>query len=113
MNVVYDTGSSDLWVFTTECSTCTSAKSNVFNPSSSGTYIKGTKSFSITYGDGSWAKGHNGSDIISIGGATIRQGIDITTSVSSNLLSADLDGILGLGFSALMSIQGTPLAINS
>lgn len=106
MNVVYDTGSSDLWVFTTECSVC-SSKSNIFNPSLSSTYIKGTKSFTITYGDGSQAKGHTGSDYISIGGASIRQGIDITTSVSSNLLSAELDGIMGLGFPALMSVQGT------
>jgi hypothetical protein len=106
MNVVYDTGSSDLWVFTTECPGC-SSKSNIFNPSLSSTYIKGTTPFSITYGDGSNAKGHNGSDIISIGGATFRQGIDITTSVSSNLLSATLDGILGLGFSALMAVRGT------
>ena len=106
MNVVYDTGSSDLWVFTSECPGC-SSKSNIFNPSLSSTYIAGTTPFSITYGDGSNCKGHNGSDIISIGGATIRQGIDITTSVSSNLLSSTLDGIMGLGFSALMSVRGT------
>jgi len=111
MNVVYDTGSSDLWVFTTECSGC-SSKSNIFNPSLSSSYVKGTTPFSITYGDGSNCQGHNGSDIISIGGATIRQGIDITTSVSSNLLSSTLDGIMGLGFSALMSIRGTSILVH-
>jgi hypothetical protein len=111
MNVVYDTGSSDLWIFTTECSVC-SSKSNVFNPSLSSSYVAGSRSFSITYGDGSWARGHTGTEIISIGGATIRQGIDITTSVSSNLLSSDLDGILGLGFPALMSVQGTPAQLS-
>jgi hypothetical protein len=110
MNVVYDTGSSDLWVFTTECSSCKS-KSNLFNPSLSSSYVASSTSFSITYGDGSQARGHTGTDVISIGGAAIRQGIDITTSVSSNLLASTLDGIMGLGFQALMSVRGTSFSL--
>ena len=106
MNVVYDTGSSDLWVYSTECSVC-SSKSNLFNPSLSSTYIRSSTAYSITYGDGSSSSGHTASDIISIGGADIRQTIDIATSVSSNMLSDSLDGILGLGFQALESVRGT------
>ena len=113
MNVVYDTGSSDLWVYSTECSVC-SSKSNLFNPSLSSTYIHSSTAYSITYGDGSSSSGHTASDIISIGGANIRQTIDIATSVSSNMLSDSLDGILGLGFQALESVRGAfPLLLSS
>jgi len=106
MNVVYDTGSSDLWVFSTQCGVC-SGKSNLFNPSLSSTYVGSSTSFDITYGDGSQASGHTATDNIAIGGVTFKQTIDITTSVSSNLLSSQLDGILGLGFQALEAVQGT------
>ena len=105
MNVVYDTGSSDLWVFSDQCSSC-SSHSNLFDPSDSSTYTSSSTTFSITYGDGSQVSGHTGSDVISIGGASFRQTIDIATSVSSNLLSDSLDGILGLGWQSLESVSG-------
>jgi hypothetical protein len=79
----------------------------------SSTYIRSSTSYSITYGDGSSSSGHTASDIISIGGASIRQTFDIATSVSSNMLSDSLDGILGLGFQALESVRGTTLAFKS
>ena len=51
--VDFDTGSSDLWVPSTSCSSCGSH--NKYDPSTSGTKESG--SFSISYGDGSTASG--------------------------------------------------------
>ena len=51
--VDFDTGSSDLWVPSTSCSSC--GKHNKYDPSTSGTKKSG--SFSISYGDGSTASG--------------------------------------------------------
>lgn len=99
MNVVYSTGLAYLWVYSTGCTNCGS-KSNLFNPSLSSTYSEARLRIRVNTAmdHGRRYMQHLASDIISIRGASICQTIDIATSVSSNMLSDSLDGILGLRF---------------
>ena len=63
LNLDFDTGSSDLWVWSTELPTATqtqgkTANHAIFNPAKSSTYKKTTGStWKISYGDGSSASG--------------------------------------------------------
>lgn len=54
-NVDFDTGSADLWVPSSSCSSCRGHKQ--YNPSHSSTSQSERGSFSIEYGDGSTASG--------------------------------------------------------
>ncbi|KAL5603634.1 hypothetical protein FOVSG1_006384 [Fusarium oxysporum f. sp. vasinfectum] len=59
----FDTGSADLWVFSTELSKRIQRGHNVFNPSSSSSFNELTdKTWKISYGDRSSASGDCGSD---------------------------------------------------
>ncbi|KAH0174936.1 acid protease, partial [Aureobasidium melanogenum] len=111
LNLNFDTGSSDLWVFSTALSSSEIGQHSAFNPSKSSSYqeLQGY-SFSLSYGDGSGAAGVVGTDTVDIGGATVtRQAIELATSVSSAFVSdADSDGLVGLAFSNLNSVSPTP-----
>ncbi|KAH0345640.1 acid protease, partial [Aureobasidium melanogenum] len=111
LNLNFDTGSSDLWVFSTSLSSSEIGQHSAFNPSKSSSYqeLQGY-SFSLSYGDGSGAAGVVGTDTVDIGGATVtRQAIELATSVSSAFVSdADSDGLVGLAFSNLNSVSPTP-----
>jgi hypothetical protein len=90
MNMDFDSGSSDLWVFNTQLSTASQTGHTNFNPSKSTTFklIQGASSFSISYGDGSGAAGTVGTDTVNIGGATVTsQAIELATAVSSSFVT--------------------------
>ncbi|KAK6007624.1 hypothetical protein QM012_004438 [Aureobasidium pullulans] len=111
LNLNFDTGSSDLWVFSTALTSAEIGQHSAFNPSKSSTYKElDGYSFSLSYGDGSGAAGVVGTDTVDIGGATVtRQAIELATSVSSAFVSdADSDGLVGLAFSTLNSVSPTP-----
>ncbi|KAI8059283.1 Rhizopuspepsin At Ph 4.6 [Gongronella butleri] len=107
----FDTGSSDLWVASTKCSTCTSTKHTLFNPSKSKTYKAENKKWTISYGDGSSASGVTGYDTVTLGGIKIKnQLVEIATRESASFQSDTMTGILGLGFDSLNSVHGvTPM----
>lgn len=65
--------------------------------------------FNIAYGDGSGAAGIVGTDTVKIGDATVTtQAVELATAVSSSFVSdADSDGLVGLGFSNINSVQPT------
>ena len=107
----FDTGSSDLWVFSTDLPTSESTSHTLYDPSKSSTFQNMTGStFQIQYGDGSGASGVVGTDTVNIGGAAVTsQAVELATSVSAEFVQDALsDGLVGLAFSSLNSVQPQP-----
>lgn len=103
VNLDFDTGSADLWVFSNETPQSESTGHDKYD-SSTGTKIQGA-SWDITYGDQSGASGNVFQDKVVVGGATAtKQAVEAATSVSSSFTqNVDSDGLLGLAFSSSKS----------
>ncbi|KAL1616188.1 hypothetical protein SLS56_011512 [Neofusicoccum ribis] len=106
MELDIDTGSADLWVFSTLLSSSEQSGHAVYDPTVSGTKLSGY-TWSITYGDGSGAKGTVYADKVVVGGVTATsQAVEAATSVSSAFSSdTDNDGLLGLAFSSINTVS--------
>jgi cathepsin D len=95
--VIYDTGSSNLWVPGKSCSNCKSGSVR-YDSSKSTEYSKNGESFSMQYGTGS-CTGFLSNDVITLGGATITNFTfgEVATEAEDVFGSAPFDGILGMG----------------
>ncbi|KAG0201985.1 hypothetical protein BGX28_005338 [Mortierella sp. GBA30] len=102
----FDTGSSDIWFPSSSCTTTACKAHARFSSSASSTYQKDGRSWSISYGDGSSASGILGSDIVNVGGISVRQTIGLATKESSQFGSSPEDGLFGLGFNTIESVSG-------
>lgn len=97
----FDTGSSDLWVFSTETQGDTSG--HTLYDTSSGSLEDG-ESWNISYGDGSGASGNVYADHVAVGAVTATsQAVEAATSVSGNSFSGS-DGLLGLASSSINTV---------
>jgi cathepsin D len=107
-NVILDTGSSDLWVSSTTCLTC-SGTGQVYDSSKSSSFKSGGSTpIQIKYGSGS-AQGTLSSDTVSMGGFTVSNQVFLSVSQTTNqLLSGSVSGIMGLAFSTIASTRSTP-----
>lgn len=112
-SVIYDTGSSNLWIPGTTCTQCSGK--NVLDTSKDSTFIAYKNPFYIRYGSGPVA-GKFASDTVSIGVISVsEQKIGVVDEVTGlgNLYSVGrFDGILGLGFSTL-SLGGVPTVLDN
>ncbi|KAG2176571.1 hypothetical protein INT44_007234 [Umbelopsis vinacea] len=110
-NVVFDTGSSDLWVIAEECITETACHNHRrYIASSSETLVPSGNSFQIQYGSGAVA-GDIGYDTVTLSGMQLRnQTFAMASTVSEQFALVPFDGILGLGFSSIStSGEQTPI----
>ncbi|XP_038675279.1 pepsin A-like [Scyliorhinus canicula] len=97
--VVFDTGSSNLWVPSDYCSSYACKDHVKFNPQDSSTFQMGNKYISIRYDTGSMT-GVLGYDTVRVGNIDITHqefGLSITEP-GNFLYYAKFDGILGLGY---------------
>jgi len=112
--VVFDTGSSDFWLPSTECTSKACTSHNQYDSSASSTYVANGESFEIEYGDGSSVTGILSQDTVTLGGLAVTDQIfaETTKEPGSDFVSEDFDGILGMGYKAISSDRVTPVFNN-
>ncbi|XP_038675280.1 pepsin A-like [Scyliorhinus canicula] len=111
--VIFDTGSSNLWVPSVYCSQRPCISHRRFNPSRSSTFDSSSEYVSIQYGTGS-VTGIMGNDTVTIEDLVISgQEFGLSLTESGKLLGfAKFDGILGLGFPSPTASSATPVFDN-
>ena len=100
----FDTGSSDLWVFSSETPPGERGGQALYEMGESATARRlANHTWSIRYGDGSHSSGNVYVDTVSIGGITVfQQAVESATRVSESFTrDAACSGVLGLGFDSL------------
>ncbi|XP_036440886.1 LOW QUALITY PROTEIN: gastricsin-like [Colossoma macropomum] len=108
--VLFDTGSSNLWVDSVYCSAQACTTHTQFNPQESSTYQSTSQTFYVSYGAG-YLDGVFGYDTVTLSGITIpNQDIGLSTNEpGENFVVAQFDGILGLAYPSLAVGSQTPL----
>ncbi|XP_041913928.1 pepsin A-like [Alosa sapidissima] len=110
--VIFDTGSSNLWVPSVYCSSAACSNHQQFNPQSSSTYQATQQSLQIAYGTGSMT-GVLGYDTLEVGGITVSNQIfGLSETEAAFLETMVADGILGLAFPAIAASGATPVFDN-
>ncbi|KLU82260.1 aspergillopepsin-F [Magnaporthiopsis poae ATCC 64411] len=108
LNLDFDSGSSDLWVFSTLLARTTQRGHVVYDPSKSTSFkmLQGA-SFQISYGDGSQAAGLVGTDTVDIGGVSVaNQAVELATQVSGSFVQDTANnGLVGLAFSNINAVK--------
>jgi cathepsin D len=109
--VIYDTGSSNLWVPSSKCTNCKQSTPH-YDSSKSTKYVKDGQSFPLQYGTGS-CKGFLSKDDVTLGGLTI-DGFtfgEVTTEAQDVFGKAPFDGILGMGVPKA-AVDKTPMPMD-
>jgi len=108
-NVIFDTGSSDLWVAGSSCdSSC--GRHAKYNAAKSSTYQANGTAFDITYGSGP-VSGYESVDVLSSGSLKVvnQEFAEVTDATGLGLAYkiGKFDGILGLAF-PILSVNHVP-----
>ncbi|XP_055271794.1 pregnancy-associated glycoprotein 1-like [Moschus berezovskii] len=110
--VVFDTGSSDLWVPSIFCNNPACYTYAIFNHLKSSTFRPTRKIFTIKYSSG-WIKGAVAYDTVRIENLVImNQTFGLSKVYNRHVESQPVDGILGLGYSKLAGKGSTSIVDN-
>ncbi|KAM9429594.1 renin-like [Salvelinus alpinus] len=99
-NVVFDTGSANLWVPSYNCSPLYTAcfTHNRYDASKSRTHIENGTGFSIQYASGN-VRGFLSEDVVVVGGIPVVQVFaEVTALPAIPFIFAKFDGVLGMGY---------------
>ncbi|CAI8042215.1 Cathepsin D [Geodia barretti] len=113
--VIFDTGSSNLWVPSAECDPSDRACQihHKYYHNRSSTYVKNGEKFSIQYGTGSLS-GFLSQDTVTISGIKVKNQIfgEATEQPGSTFIDDKFDGILGMGWPAIAVDKVAPVFQN-
>ncbi|KAH8349375.1 hypothetical protein KR067_002525, partial [Drosophila pandora] len=112
-SVQFDTGSSNLWVPSAQCSSPGCVQHRQYYSNMSSTFQSNGSVFDITYVLGSVA-GFMSQDVVTVAGLPVKNQTfgEVTTETGSNFLNASFDGILGMAFPSLAANLATPFFQN-
>ncbi|XP_072500395.1 chymosin-like [Notamacropus eugenii] len=111
--VVFDTGSSNLWVPSVYCKSAACENHHRFSPSKSSTFRSTDEPLFIQYGSGSM-EGVLGYDTVTVSSVVdSNQVFGLSTQEPGDtFVYAEFDGILGLAYPSLSADQATPVFDN-
>ena len=110
INLDFDTGSSDLWVFSTDTNPDEVHGQTLYNPGKSSTAeLQDGETWKIGYADKSGSSGIVYNDVVSIGGLSVpNQAVESAQEVSDQFSKNNFsNGLLGLGYDAGNTIKPT------
>ena len=96
MNMLIDTGSTNTWVFGSECTSGACSLHNTFGKDDSTTLNITTNPFQLAYGTGK-VQGTMAADRVELANYTVQLGFGLAKIASDDFNSYPMDGILGLG----------------
>lgn len=105
--VIFDTGSADLWVASKDCDDCEGL--NRFDGDNSSTYKDDKKHFQARYADDDHVRGHRSFDDVTLAGELVaqHQGFAEVNSVGNFFICGEEDGLMGMAFQELSDL-GVP-----
>ncbi|CAG9311465.1 unnamed protein product [Blepharisma stoltei] len=106
--VVFDSGSSNLWVPSVKCTSIACKIHNTYNSAASSTYVKNGTAISIQYGKGA-VSGFISQDTVTWGGYQVKNVLfgEMTSLPGTTWISSKSDGILGMAWVGI-SEDSTP-----
>ena len=108
--VVFDTGSSNLWVPSSKCYSLACWIHKYYKSTASSTYVANGTTFNITYGSGG-IEGFFSTDSVTVGGVTATNVSfgEATTLSGISFIASQFDGICGMAYQALSVDYEIPL----
>ncbi|KAG0047733.1 hypothetical protein BGZ83_007251 [Gryganskiella cystojenkinii] len=113
-SVVFDTGSSDLWVSSVNCVSSSCLSLRRFNPARSRTFQQDGRTWSVNYADNLQVSGVLGKDDITVAGIGIQNQIFGLANINvGSTQPTGIDGILGLGFDINSDVKGVATPVTN
>lgn len=108
-NVIFDTGSSNLWIPSEKCKSIACRLHDKYDSDASSTYVADGEKLVLAYGSGS-CNGILSRDTLTIGGSPIPNVTfgEMTKEGSVSFIAGKFDGILGLGFPQIAADKVEP-----
>ncbi|KEI40896.1 uncharacterized protein L969DRAFT_361018 [Mixia osmundae IAM 14324] len=110
----FDTGSADFWIPSSNCTTSACSSHNKYDDGASSTssLVPGNQ-LNVQYGDGSSTTGSVFTDTVTVAGLTVaKQTFGAAATLSSEWSDDPMDGIMGMGFQAISTLNVPPFFFN-